>query len=231
MRARRYYVGRSNNICESITRTCLSDKRYQACRKIAWPYFSATLRQLSPSPPTTRMQWFFMASMPFLPWANSANGVWLWTNKLVSSGTFSRSDSSATRSFSCVPPPFVRRINGIRSRWRKARDWWALGRALELRRSTPSMLSISQSPSIMQKLFYATHSNAKAKSECLFVGTDVLRVRLCCNGVVQRTHCLRHPARRQCKKDVALLVRIELAAIGMLREAHKIYQHGVRADN
>ena len=81
-----------------------------------------------------------LAVVPFFPRTKSANGVWLWTNMLVLSGTFSRSDSSATRSFSCFPPPLVRRTKGIRCNWRKSRDLEAFGSGSELRRSTPSML-------------------------------------------------------------------------------------------
>ena len=108
------------------------------------PYSSATFLQLSRSPPVTSIHLSFKAEVRSLPWTSSAKGVWLWINMLVSRGSLSALVSSATRSVSCLPPPLVRRMNGMRFRCRTARASWARGRALELRRSTPSMLQVRQ---------------------------------------------------------------------------------------
>lgn len=114
--------------------------RAEATDEDSWPYSSATFRQLSWLPPVTRMHRSFRAGDCVSPWTRSANGVWLWTNMLVSRETPSTFISSATRAVSCVPPPLVSRMKGIRCLWR---NWSVLGAratGLELLRRTPSIL-------------------------------------------------------------------------------------------
>ena len=107
----------------------------------------------------------FRPGLPSTLCTSSAKGVWLWTHMLLSNGTESFSDSSVARSDSCLPPPLVRRIKGIRSFCRKERHSGAPGMAAELRRRTPSMLFLMLCPA---HLFLShrnkTYSNAKAKS-------------------------------------------------------------------
>ena len=103
-------------------------------------YFSATCLHLSPSPPVTRTHlsrrgWW---SIPLS--TSSANGVWLCTKSPVSSGSCRLLLRSATLSVSCLPPPLVRSMNGIRWDWRYPSAFRARGRGLELRRRTPSIL-------------------------------------------------------------------------------------------
>jgi hypothetical protein len=82
-----------------------------------------------------------------------------------SKGTLSFSLISATRSVSCFPPPFVRRMNGIPWPLRNASDSAAPGMGLDDRRSTPSMLGHNVVSDGIQKLRWSqTHSNANAKS-------------------------------------------------------------------
>lgn len=108
--------------------------------KDSWPYSSATFRQLSWFPPVTRMHRSFRAGDCVSPWTRSANGVWLWTNMLVSRETPSTFISSVTRAVSCVPPPLVSRMKGIRCVWRNWSVSGARVRGLELLRRTPSIL-------------------------------------------------------------------------------------------
>ena len=44
---------------------------------------------------------------------------------------------------------------------------------------------------------------------------DVIRVRLFCNRAVQRTACFKDCVRKQDEKEETLLVRINMAAIGI----------------
>jgi hypothetical protein len=101
---------------------------------MAYPYASATILHLSLSPPTTM-------TVLSLYWSISAKGVWLCTNMLVSIATPNLLLRSATRSDSCFPPPFVRRIKGICCDWRYERALLARGNGSALRSSTPSILT------------------------------------------------------------------------------------------
>ena len=148
-RVRRYDVSRGNDIAESVpdrnggTVSCdtSSEGMKESGRAADFTYFSATSRHLSPSPPVTSIHASFNP-FPYISLSStiSAKGLWLCKNMPVSSCTPRPSLSSATRSDSYLPPPFVRRMKGIRWDCRYVRAFWARGRALELRTRTPSIL-------------------------------------------------------------------------------------------
>lgn len=142
-------------------------------------YFSATRRHWSPSPPVTSIHESFNP-LPYISLSStiSAKGVWLCTNMPVSSGTPRRSLTSSTRSDSYLPPPFVRRMKGIRWDCRYSSAFWARGSALELRSRTPSMLVHKRqrkNSKLRWRDGHAEHaySNANAKSGISGLGSLV----------------------------------------------------------
>jgi hypothetical protein len=105
---------------------------------IWYSHCSATNLHLSSSPPSTRIILSLYSS-------KSAKGVWLCMNIEVSSGIPSLSCNSSIRSASDLPPPFVRRMNGMWADWSSESASRARGIGSWLRRSTPSMLKRNQS--------------------------------------------------------------------------------------
>lgn len=110
------------------------------------PYFSATRRQPSPSPPATSTHLFSSALSSSGPLTSSAKGEWLWIMTDESNATFNFSLISATRSVSCLPPPLVSRMKGMPCSFKMARESAAPGIGFEDRRRTPSMLNQCVSP-------------------------------------------------------------------------------------
>lgn len=126
----------------------------------------------------------------------------------------SRRESSAARSASDFPPPFVRKTKGMPFRWRYCKVSTAPGMGFDLCSSTPSMLEPRLAPFGNATKEDPTHSKQKAKlGSVSVVGAE--------NHLTEATvlPLLADHPREECGRKALLLKRHVDASVPMDRES------------